>query len=63
MVSRESFENSTPSLNSYLLTACYAAKEEDDAFDAALRGVMKDSPPLRLPWSAAPDSSDNGPSS
>jgi prevent-host-death family protein len=48
VVSREYFENTKPSLKSYLLTAGYA-DEDDDAFDVALRGARQDSQPLRLP--------------
>jgi prevent-host-death family protein len=48
VVSKEYFEDTKPTLKSYLLGAGYA-DEGDDAFDFAMRDVRTEGPPLLEP--------------
>ncbi len=48
VVSREYFEETKPSLKSYLVGSGYAG-EEEDAFDLAMRGVRTEGAPLLRP--------------
>jgi hypothetical protein len=48
VISQENFNQTKPSLKSYLIGSGYA-DEQDDAFDVAMRSVRVDSSPLLQP--------------